>query len=306
MTRRLVWIHLGSMGFSQGLWGGKTRRDQMGRAGRGARRGGRHGRGGRLSLDGASRRRGGTHPGASSGPEPSRPCTDAPAGRALGGRPAMTELVCSAARRPLRRAMPDGQGFAPPQVEDRLHELAAALGAIEEKIRIYKDMEEPSASDSRGDTVLAGLAKLAEIGGHAGEEVVAPLADLGRYVVEFAYGDSYCRSGLSPRERELATVGMLTAMGGREPQLRCHLGAALKVGLRAEELEEVIIQTVPYAGFPTAINALHLLKQGSLRPRGPGTGYPTDAATPARAPGAIGPGSDARGQPGLPLFAAPS
>ena len=106
-----------------------------------------------------------------------------------------------------------------------------------------------------------GLAKLVEIDGPAGEQVVAPLGDLGRYVVEFAYGDIYSRSGLSLRERELATVTMLTAMGGREPQLRYHLGAALKVGLMAEDLEEVIIQTVPYAGFPTAINAFNLLKQ---------------------------------------------
>jgi DNA-binding transcriptional MerR regulator len=41
-------------------------------------------------------------------------------------------------------------------VEERLHELAAALRAIEEKVQIYKDMEEHSAPDSRGDAVHAG------------------------------------------------------------------------------------------------------------------------------------------------------
>ncbi len=105
-----------------------------------------------------------------------------------------------------------------------------------------------------------GLARLAEVDGKAGEEVVEPLGDLGRYIVEFAFGDIYSREGLSLREREIATVAMLTAMGGREPQLRVHLGAALNIGLTAEEVEEVIIQTIPYAGFPTAINALTLLK----------------------------------------------
>lgn len=54
---------------------------------------------------------------------------------------------------------------------------------------------------------------------------------------------------------------MLTAMGGREPQVRFHLGAALNVGLTAEQLEELILQTVPFAGFPAAINALSILKQ---------------------------------------------
>lgn len=106
-----------------------------------------------------------------------------------------------------------------------------------------------------------GLKKLAEVDGKAGEEVVASLGDLGRYIVEFAFGDIYSREGLSLREREIATVAMLTVMGGREPQLRVHLNAALNVGLTAEEIEEIIIQTVPYGGFPTAINALNLLKQ---------------------------------------------
>jgi len=45
------------------------------------------------------------------------------------------------------------------------------------------------------------------------------------------------------------------------PQLRVHIGAALNVGLTPEEVEEVILQTVPYAGFPTAINGLTLLRQ---------------------------------------------
>jgi 4-carboxymuconolactone decarboxylase len=106
-----------------------------------------------------------------------------------------------------------------------------------------------------------GLARLAEIDGSAGEDVVRPLGDLGRYIVEFAFGDIYSRGGLSLREREIATVAMLTAMGGREPQLRVHINAALNVGLRVDEIEETIIQTVPYAGFPTAINAMNVLRE---------------------------------------------
>ncbi|HEX2622528.1 MAG TPA: carboxymuconolactone decarboxylase family protein [Phototrophicaceae bacterium] len=106
-----------------------------------------------------------------------------------------------------------------------------------------------------------GLIKLAEIDGRAGEEIVAPLGDLGRYIVEFAFGDIYSRDNLNLREREIATIAALTVMGGREPQLKVHLGAALNVGLTPAEVEEVIIQTVPYAGFPTAINALTLFQK---------------------------------------------
>jgi 4-carboxymuconolactone decarboxylase len=106
-----------------------------------------------------------------------------------------------------------------------------------------------------------GLAKLAELDGQNGKEMVAQMGDLGRYIVEFGFGDIYSRPGLSLRDRELAAVAMLIAMGSREPQVRFHLGAALNVGLTAKELEEVIIQTVPFAGFPTAMNALTFLKQ---------------------------------------------
>lgn len=105
-----------------------------------------------------------------------------------------------------------------------------------------------------------GLAKLAEINGTTGESIVAPLGDLGRYIVEFGYGDIYSRDGLSVRDREIATVALLAGLGAREPQLRVHLAAGLNVGLTAQELEEIVIQTALYAGFPTAINALNTLR----------------------------------------------
>jgi 4-carboxymuconolactone decarboxylase len=84
-----------------------------------------------------------------------------------------------------------------------------------------------------------GLAKLAEVDGQTGQQVVNSLGDLGRYIVEFAFGDIYSRPGLSLREREIATVAILTALGGREPQLRVHLEAALHVGITLQELEEI-------------------------------------------------------------------
>ena len=100
---------------------------------------------------------------------------------------------------------------------------------------------------------------MSEVYGVDGGEAVAPLGDLGRYMIEFPYGDIYSRDGLAVRDREIATSAMLTALGGREPQLRVHFAAALNVGLTPDELEEIIIHTVIFAGFPTAINAMNLL-----------------------------------------------
>ena len=105
-----------------------------------------------------------------------------------------------------------------------------------------------------------GLKKMSEVYGVAVGDFVAPLRDLGRYMVEFPYGDIYSRDGLAARDREIATIAMLTALGGREPQLRVHMASALNVGLTADELYEIILHTVIFAGFPTAINALNVLR----------------------------------------------
>ena len=106
-----------------------------------------------------------------------------------------------------------------------------------------------------------GLAKAAELGGQADQRDVDAVGELGRYLVEFVFGDIYSRPGLSVREREVITVAVLTALGGRDLQLGVHMKAALHLGVSAKELEEIVLQTVPYAGFPTAINAMMVLSR---------------------------------------------
>lgn len=117
-------------------------------------------------------------------------------------------------------------------------------------------------TSSRYDT---GLARLSEIDGAAGENVIKALADiapdLGRYVIEFGFGDVYSRPGLSLKSRELATVAALTVLGHAQPQLAVHLHAALNVGCTREEIIEVIIQMALYAGFPAALNAMFTAKK---------------------------------------------
>ena len=120
---------------------------------------------------------------------------------------------------------------------------------------------EPKTDETTATRLERGEAKLLEVGGQEAKEAVSCLGGLGRYIVEFAYGDIYSREGLSLRERVLVTVAILIALGGRQEELSLHLDSAMNVGLTPEEIEEVIIQTVPYAGFPTAINALQFLHE---------------------------------------------
>lgn len=105
-----------------------------------------------------------------------------------------------------------------------------------------------------------GLEQLKAIDGPGGEEVVAKVGalspDFARYLVEFPFGDVYSRPGLGLREREIATIAALAAMGTARPQLKVHVRAGLNVGLSREEILEIIIQMAVYAGFPAALNAL--------------------------------------------------
>ncbi len=110
-----------------------------------------------------------------------------------------------------------------------------------------------------------GLSKLLEIYGEQGKnlltslETIAP--DLGRYIVEFAFGDIHCRPGLDMKSREIATVAALTALGTAAPQLRAHIHAALTMGCSEQEVIEVIMQMALYAGFPATLNGIQAAKE---------------------------------------------
>lgn len=105
-----------------------------------------------------------------------------------------------------------------------------------------------------------GSERFREIHHKSGAQVIEGLADiapdLGRYVVEFAFGDVYTRPGLGLRERQIATVAALTALATSPAQLKLHIGTALKVGVTPHEVVEVITQMALYAGFPAALNGI--------------------------------------------------
>ncbi len=98
---------------------------------------------------------------------------------------------------------------------------------------------------------------------------VAP--DLGRYIVEFAYGDVLSRPGLDPGSRELVSIGILAALGNAASQLETHIHSALNVGCTREEIVETLIQTAVYAGFPAALNGTAIAGRVFLERDGNGT-----------------------------------
>ena len=90
-------------------------------------------------------------------------------------------------------------------------------------------------------------------------EETAP--DLARYILEFAFGDVFSRPGLDLKSREMATVAALTAMGNSPAQLRAHIHGALNAGCTQQEIIEIVLQMLLYAGFPAAINGVQAAKE---------------------------------------------
>lgn len=112
---------------------------------------------------------------------------------------------------------------------------------------------------------LRGLAKLKEVDGHAGDNVINSLKDIApdfaRLLIEFPFGDIYSRPGLDLKSREIAVVAALTALGNATPQLKVHIEGALNVGCSQQEIIEVMMQMAVYAGFPSALNGLFAAKE---------------------------------------------
>ena len=126
-------------------------------------------------------------------------------------------------------------------------------------------MNSPHTDQQHNERYQRGWAKLKEVDGQAGENVIASLADIApdfaRLVIEFPFGDIYSRPGLDLKTRELAVVAALTAMANAGPQLRVHIHGALNVGCTRQEVVEVIMQMAVYAGFPAALNGLFAAKE---------------------------------------------
>jgi 4-carboxymuconolactone decarboxylase len=87
---------------------------------------------------------------------------------------------------------------------------------------------------------------------------------------DLIFGEIWERPGLSKRDRSLVTVGALVA-AYRPDQLTFHLRRAMENGVSKDELAEAITHLAFYAGWPSAMTAISLLK-GVLAEDGQGAG----------------------------------
>ncbi len=114
-------------------------------------------------------------------------------------------------------------------------------------------------------SVEKGIQKLGELVGEQGAR--GAYESMKKFDEGFAnvlfgttFGDVWARPGLPTKLRSLATVAGLIVLG-RGPELRAHLGIALRVGWTPEEIKEVIIHMSQYGGMPTTIEAIRIFEE---------------------------------------------
>ncbi|QYJ23027.1 carboxymuconolactone decarboxylase [Achromobacter sp. LC458] len=100
---------------------------------------------------------------------------------------------------------------------------------------------EPSRPIPKGDALLAaGTANQTKL---SGGEVAGPLFDFApvanEYLRAHLFGDIFERDNLDWQSRELATVAMLSALPGTEPQLQAHMRISMNVGITEGQLRHL-------------------------------------------------------------------
>ncbi|WP_455500282.1 carboxymuconolactone decarboxylase family protein [Gemmiger sp.] len=86
---------------------------------------------------------------------------------------------------------------------------------------------------------------------------------INRWLGANCFGDYYTRTGLDLRQRELITFCFLAAQGGCEPQLTAHAKGNMNLGNDAAYLTRVVLQCVPYIGYPRSLNAMGCIKKAA-------------------------------------------
>jgi 4-carboxymuconolactone decarboxylase len=74
------------------------------------------------------------------------------------------------------------------------------------------------------------------------------------YITRGAWGSVWSRDGIDRRTRSVITLAALTALHCHD-ELAMHVRAAVRNGLTAQEISEVLVHTAVYAGAPAGNSA---------------------------------------------------
>jgi len=84
-----------------------------------------------------------------------------------------------------------------------------------------------------------------------------PLQEL---VTEYCWGAVWGRKGLDRAQRSMLNLAMISALN-RPHELKAHIRGALNNGLSREQIAEIFLQVVIYAGVPAAVDSFRIARE---------------------------------------------
>jgi 4-carboxymuconolactone decarboxylase len=85
-------------------------------------------------------------------------------------------------------------------------------------------------------------------------------ADFQRIITEGAWGTIWTRPGIDKRTRHMLTLAIIAALG-KHDELAMHIRATRNTGVTQEEVREILLQVLIYAGAPAANSAFGIAKR---------------------------------------------
>jgi 4-carboxymuconolactone decarboxylase len=99
------------------------------------------------------------------------------------------------------------------------------------------------------------------------EWMTARLGGVGEIAYRWAFGEIWCRTELSRRDRSIVVISILAALGLTE-ELPFHVRGGRNHGLTAVELEEMMTHLCLYAGIPRGVNGMRVVREVLGAPAG--------------------------------------
>ena len=80
-------------------------------------------------------------------------------------------------------------------------------------------------------------------------------AAIAGFAIDQAFAETWTRPGLDRKARSLVTIAVMVAL--KQPnEFAIHMRVGLRNGLTLAEIEETLVQALPYVGFPAISTAL--------------------------------------------------
>ena len=126
---------------------------------------------------------------------------------------------------------------------------------------LHFDVPPSSATraDGKQDTFSAGLQIRRDMFGSTNSDQVLQSATdftrpLQEMVTRYCFGEVWTRSLLDRKTRSMLTMALLVALN-RPNQLRGHVRGAVKNGVSKDEIREVLLHSMIYAGVPAGVDS---------------------------------------------------